>query len=239
MVQRFARCRSVQEFRDIEADLRAMLERLDPNIARDLRDTFHNSSTRSAAELTELIDPRWKNSGVRGLDYGAGDGYVGRKIADGLGVTMEGADIMPPEHTEIPVKRILPNGNLDWANNHFAISIIVKLLHHIETFGQQEGLIDELRRVTSDQLYVVETPISAHSDNRPLVLTSDYFSNRMLRPIAHGTPDIPVPGTFRTPAEWEKVFVAHELSVKYSHVSQGKDRRNMSVPHCHFVLGKI
>ena len=52
-----------------------------------------------------------KGPELKSLDYGAGDGSVGKIIQDETKNQITGADIMPPEKTAIPVQKIIPGEN--------------------------------------------------------------------------------------------------------------------------------
>lgn len=235
----FAKVRDIHEFQAQERKLRQRLKDLEPNIARRLQAIFQGSSGKSANEVSSLIDKHGKPI-KSALDYGAGDGSVGaelKKKRPGL-TKVGGADIMPPSQTQIPVTKIEPGANLPFAEGEFDAAFVINLLHHITDKDEQLKIIEQLERVVNSGLYVVETTKTDAADSQGRTLAADYFSNRIFRPIAFGTDDIPVPGTFRTEAEWNEVFEGKGFDVLHSDTSSGADRKNMATPHSRFVLGK-
>ena len=87
-------------------------------------------------------------------------------------------------------------------------------------------------------LYVIETTTDDKANSHERTLVSDYFSNRILRNEAFGSKDIPVPGTFKKPEEWNKEFKDRGLEVKNQETSDGPDRKNMAVAHTRWRLDK-
>ena len=165
-----------------------------------------------------------KGPELKSLDYGAGDGSVGKIIQDEIKNQITGADIMPPEKTAIPVQKITPGEKLPWKDSEFNTSFIINLLHHVPPKAQEE-ILDELSRVTGKGLYVIETTTDDKANSHERTLVSDYFSNRILRNEAFGSKDIPVPGTFKKPEEWNKEFKDRGLEVKNQETSNGPDRK--------------
>jgi ubiquinone/menaquinone biosynthesis C-methylase UbiE len=237
MVTDLSQATSPENFQAIEADLRDKFNALSPKIRQQLQETFMNSSQRSAKEMGDYLLTKHKGPNIRSLDYGAGDGSVGKIIAEKTGNQVIGADIMPPTDTKIEVARINPDGALPWKENEFDIGFIVNLLHHMPE-KDQEKVLQELARVIKSGLYVVETTIDNTESSREKTLASDYFSNRILRNTAFGSNDIPVPGTFKTPKAWAETFHNHGFEIVTSETSAGADRKNMSVPHSRFALEK-
>jgi 2-polyprenyl-3-methyl-5-hydroxy-6-metoxy-1,4-benzoquinol methylase len=238
MVTNLSRATSPETFQVIEADLRDKFNALSPKIRSQLQETFMHSSGKSAKEMGDYLLTEHKGPHIKSLDYGAGDGSVGKIIAKKTGNQVIGADIMPPQDTKIEVVKINPDKALPWKKNEFDIGFIVNLLHHMPE-KNQEKVLQELARVIKSGLYVVETTINNTEGSREKTLASDYFSNRILRNAAFDSKDIPVPGTFKTPEAWIETFNNHGLEVRKSETSAGEDRKNMSVPHSRFALGKL
>ena len=238
MVTDLSRATSPETFQIIEADLRDKFNALSPKIRSQLQETFMHSSGKSAKEMGDYLLTEHKGPQIKSLDYGAGDGSVGKIIAEKTGNQVIGADIMPPQDTKIKVVKINPDAALPWKKNEFDIGFIVNLLHHMPE-KNQEKVLQELARVIKSGLYVVETTIDDTEGSREKTLASDYFSNRILRNAAFDSRDIPVPGTFKTPEAWIGTFNNHGFGVRQSETSVDKDRRNMSVPHSRFALEKL
>lgn len=237
MVTNLSQATSPETFQAIEGDLRDKFNALSPNIRKTLQETFMQSSKKSAKEMGDYLLTEHKGSNVKSLDYGAGDGSVGKIISEKTGNQVLGADIMPPQNTKIEVVKINPEGALPWKGNEFDIGFIVNLLHHMPK-ENQEKVLQELARVIKSGLYVVETTINNTEGSREKTLASDYFSNRILRNAAFDSKDIPVPGTFKTPEAWAKTFNNYGFKIGKSETSVGEDHKNMSVPHSRFALAK-
>jgi 2-polyprenyl-3-methyl-5-hydroxy-6-metoxy-1,4-benzoquinol methylase len=238
MVTNLSRATSPESFQTIEADLRDKFNALSPNIRQQLQETFMHSSGKSAKEMGDYLLTEHKGPHIKSLDYGAGDGSVGKIIAEKTGIQVICADIMPPQDTKIEVVKIHPDADLPWKKNEFDIGFIVNLLHHMPE-KNQEKVLQDLAKVIKSGLYVVETTIDNTEGSREKTLASDYVSNRFLRKAAFDSNDIPVPGTFKTPETWIETFRNHGLSIIKSNTSAGEDRKNMSVPHSRFALGKL
>ncbi len=112
--------------------------------------------------------------GVKILDLGAGEGYVGAYLAEGLKADVKLADVCDMNQTTLP-HTIYDGKRLPFAPNSFDITVLYFVLHHCE---DPEAVFQEAMRVTSDKLVIVESVYEENWDLRLLTFL-DVLANRI------------------------------------------------------------
>ena len=112
--------------------------------------------------------------GLKVLDLGAGEGYVGKKIADAWMADVKLADVCDMNQTLLP--HTLYDGKaLPFATDAFDITILYFVLHHCEN---PELVLTEAMRVTRGKLIIVES-VFEHKWDLKLLTFLDILANRL------------------------------------------------------------
>jgi SAM-dependent methyltransferase len=106
------------------------------------------------------------------LDLGAGEGFVGREIADLTGSNVTLCDIRAANRTSLPYV-IYDGRELPFDADWFETTIVVFALHHCDA---QEVLLSEAARVTKDRIVILES-IYDKSFDRWLLTRMDRLAN--------------------------------------------------------------
>ncbi len=164
--------------------------------------------------LTEKIESRSRIiyeqikpflEGVKGLviDFGCGNGIVAQLLHDGIGLDIEGYDVVKYSSPDITIPTQLFDGaTVRVVNRTFEAAVVTNVLHHEEN---NEQILLELTRIVRRRLVIIETvpdlvPVTEMNSELCRVFWNDYLYNRLFCPGA----GIPVPGTYDTPQGWEE-----------------------------------
>jgi len=215
----------VRAYQGSEQDLESVLRRLVTGVGDS------NAVKRALSERTDLIlrqiTPFIK--GPRVLDFGCGDGEVGRRLCDRLRVDL--ADVMDyrsPESRGLPFTPLSEGTRAPYRDGHFDTVLALTVFHHCKDVRQA---IHEAIRIATRRVLVIESVFGIHPTTRLRVLDGidnnsdtssegtafallsreeqlaycsfiDWFYNRVLHE------GVPVPLNFNTPARWKKAFAS-------------------------------
>ena len=113
-------------------------------------------------------------AGLRVLDLGAGEGFVGEALARrGAVVTL--ADVGPAPGSALPYVRVPEDGPLPFAGGAFDAVVLVYVLHHAR---DPERLLAEAHRVSADRVVVLESVFRTEAERRWL-RRLDVLANRL------------------------------------------------------------
>ena len=140
------------------------------------------------------------------LDLGAGEGYVGERIRQGLGAHVTACDVIDLNRTTVP--HVLYDGRkLPWEDAHYDVVILYFVLHHS---ADQEAVLREALRVASGRVIVVEA-VYEREVNRRIMRFADIWANR-LRSRGRMTEQEDALH-FRTNEGWTRFFAANGASI--------------------------
>jgi ubiquinone/menaquinone biosynthesis C-methylase UbiE len=165
------------------------------------------------------------------LDLGAGTGYISRWLRERVGVQPTLTDVVayhnrersiPFFHLEDPLSVPVPDRSYD------AVMLLF-VFHHVDSFDDQERLLDEAIRVTRSRLIVLEDTPEGAID---LLFNKawDWLLNRR-----HG---VATPFTFRPAHEWIRLFKERDLSVVHAETYRPMWPTLKTYPHSLFVLDR-
>lgn len=123
------------------------------------------------------------------LDVGAGDGRVGRAVADRLGASITGVDVEPQSTSAIPIVRF-DGEALPFDRDAFDVVLLADVLHHARA---PLALLTEALRVARRAVVV--------KDHFAFGLVSKAIL-RILDEVGNAQQDVPVRGEYLTPAGW-------------------------------------
>ncbi len=194
-------------------------EQLPPSLYENI---LNGLRERTAQLLREIED--WV-VGPRVLDFGCGNGYVGRAMRDTLKKDVVLMDIANLNKTDLPF--ILYNGKIPFSENHFDTVTLFMVLHHSADYG---SALAEAKRV-GKRLIIIET-IPDESAGKSETMFFDWFYNNAVLGY-----NMPIPGNFLTSAEWLRLFQTHGLRVIHER-NLGMNYKNILLNHYLFVLEK-
>ncbi len=148
------------------------------------------------------------------LDYGCGDGRVAQTLHDQLHVVVQGIDVrnFKAAGVSIPLKKFA-GGKVPVKGNFYEYAVMTNVMHHELN---NEKIIKELSRIVAKKLVIIETVPEANTAVQAKkdwgrMLLNDTLWNRFFNYA-----DIPVPGTYETPAGWIKRFKKYGWQVAVS-----------------------
>ena len=125
-----------------------------------------------ASHLTKMLPP--KACGLKVLDLGAGEGYVGEAIAEKWEADVKLADVCDMNRTSMP--HVLYDGEkLPFQSKTFDVTVLYFVLHHCEN---PEEVLNEALRVTEGQVIIVESVYEQYWDLKLLTFL-DILANRL------------------------------------------------------------
>ncbi|MFK7843898.1 MAG: methyltransferase domain-containing protein [Rhodothermales bacterium] len=112
--------------------------------------------------------------GLKVLDLGAGEGYVGEAAAEKWSADVKLADVCDMNETHLP-HTVYDGKTLPFAPNSFDVTILYFVLHHCE---DPETVLQEAMRVTKGKLVIVESVYEEDWDLKLLTFL-DVLANRL------------------------------------------------------------
>ena len=151
---------------------------------------------RAARKATLLA--RFLENGQSVLDVGAGEGYVGRELAERLGAQVQLVDILDRNRTMLALD-VYEGRRLPYASGAFDASLLVFVLHHAE---HADELLRETLRV-SRRAVILESTYASKWE-LAMLRRLDRWANRLRSEGAMQEQEEPL--RFRTHAEWLACF---------------------------------
>jgi len=166
------------------------------------------------------------------IDYGCGSGLLAQMVHNMFKIPVRGVDIRDfrPENVSVPFTKL--NGYyVPVADKTYECGVVIHVLHHDP---DNEKILQELNRIVSKKLIVIETVPEAETEEEAekdwnRMLWNDVLWNRFFN---HA--DIPCPGTYDLPKNWieriEKygwnLFLSRDLGFDISTI---QDRHHLLV----------
>ncbi len=153
------------------------------------------------SRLLISIYKAWLKKNEKVLDIGCGDGILSSIIIKNTNIRLTGCDISNYLKIKIPFVLMKSSGKLPFEDKSFDTVMLNDVLHHI-SFQDQENILKEAIRVAQKILiFEVEPTLSG--------MISDYIINKF-----HNI-NMPVPLTFRTKTDWQRLFEKLNLKALY------------------------
>lgn len=133
------------------------------------------------------------------LDLGAGDGYVGERIAAETDASVVLADVVDFNNTSLPFHRY-DGTTLPFDEGGFDLTVLSYVLHHASS---PEAVLQEARRVTRGRVAVLES-VAVHPLQRRLFVWVDRAANLLRSGGKMGGQDRRL--DVRTDAHWRRTF---------------------------------
>jgi ubiquinone/menaquinone biosynthesis C-methylase UbiE len=171
------------------------------------------------------------SAGWQLLDLGSGTGLISRWLAARTGIRPTMADVVEFDNRvlDLPYLRMTDPLRIPAQDRSFDAVMLLFVLHHIESWADQERLLAEAVRVTRRRLVVIEDTPTSPLD-RAVNVGWDWVLN-----LRHG---VPKPFTFRTPEGWRQVFGRLGLGVAHADTYRARWPTLMSYHHTLFVLDR-
>ena len=171
------------------------------------------------------------NEGDTLLDLGAGTGFLSRWLRDRVGVRPTLADVVDYGNRErsLPFLQLRDPFHVPVPDRSFDVAMLLFVFHHVESFEDQERLLDEALRVTRRRLLVMEDTPGSRVD-RAFNMAWDWVLN-----LRHG---VPTPFTFRGVEDWVDLFKERDLSIAHSETYRPLWPSLKTYPHSLFVLDR-
>ena len=141
------------------------------------------------------------------LDLGAGEGYVGERVAEEGSAFVQLADVLDLNQTTLPHIRY-DGRRLPFSNASFDTTLLLFVLHHT---ADAEVVLAEAKRVTREQLIVMESVYVGEFQHR-LLRGLDRLANHLRSAGKMRAQDEHL--HFRTTEMWRALFAAHGLAIE-------------------------
>ncbi len=231
---------SGQSLLDIEAEALRRFEaiRLDTEDGqeRSLVDVLHEKFRDRAEKIAQQVVPHLADVQGKVLDYGAGDGQVTQLLHEQLGLDIVGVDPRAYVASGVTVPVAVFDGyHVDVDSGTYDTAVLTNTLHHEK---DNDRILDELDRIVAKRLVILETvPIGETGDemeqDKDRTFMNDYLYNRLFH-----NADVPVPGTFETPARWIERLAEHGWKVTYQE-DLGIDQPTIKDRHYLMVFERV
>ncbi len=180
-------------------------------ILRALLKQRANQKSKRIRALLSQLNPRVKGDtlykGDTLIDIGAGEGYVGDRLAQDLGLQVTLTDVRDSNQTSLPF--VLSDGSsLSFEDNAFDSALLSFVLHHC---GDPERVMLEAVRVSGKGVVIIESTYRSEVGRRLLTIL-DKLANRLRSEGEMASQELHL--KFRTPKEWKRVFEDHGLEVE-------------------------
>ncbi len=211
---------------DIEDGIREILNHAlaDKKLFENILLTFGDRTGTMFNQIKMWID------GDSVLDFGGGNGRIGKKIKDTLGKSVMLSDTRNYNNTNLPF--ILFDGKtLPVKDNTFSTVLLLTVLHHTK---DPDILIREARRL-GRRLIIIETVYGGKTEEErqaDFISTAffDWLTNRVLLRF-----DIDVPCSYKSVPEWTELFTVRGFTIKHSE-NLAQDHGTIFLNHHLFVL---
>lgn len=213
----FEVCASNRNMSEVESDLRKLIK------LHKLGEKVNEKLEVRSSQVYNQIKNYVKGKFV--LDLGCGNGKVGEALnKDGFKVRL--MDSVDYNKSSLPLE--LYNGDkIPAQTSSIDTTLLLMVLHHCDN---PISVLEEAVRVTSKRLIVIES-IFISEEERRFNIFMDWFYNRIF-----SYENVNVPLNFRTPSEWEKLFLKYFKSVKS--IDLGIDLPICPEHHWLFILDK-
>lgn len=167
-----------------------------------LQGLMQRRATRKAARVRSALDALSRRSkGLRLLDLGAGEGYVGAQLQREIEAEVMLADVVDLNRTSLP--HVVYDGRaLPWKDEHFDATLLYFVLHHC---AHPRGVVEEARRVSRDGVVIVESTYTG-AWQRVILRVFDRWANRLRS--GGMTTGQETHLRFQQPEDWRSEFVA-------------------------------
>jgi SAM-dependent methyltransferase len=189
----------------------------------DLPQRIERSHAGRSEQIFSQIAPHL--DGESTADIGAGDGKVGKMVAD-TGQEVRLLDVIDYNETDLLLE-IFDGDVLPLDDDAVETSLLLTVLHHCE---HPEKVLDEAIRVTRRQIIIIES-VYNNEPERMLQTFLDWFYNRVLRD------GVNCPYNFNSPEGWREVFRAKGLTL-VDEEDLGRDQPTAPERHWKFVVEK-
>lgn len=156
------------------------------------------------------VKPYLKDIDGKVIDFGAGSGEVAQLLHDDLNLDIEAVDIRKFKSPRVKIPFKIFNGKrVPVKDKYYNAAVMTNVAHHEK---DNENIIDELTRIVSKRLVIIETVPSDDSwEEWERTFVNDALWNRFFNYA-----NIPVPGTYERPEGWIKRFEKHKWKLVYS-----------------------
>jgi ubiquinone/menaquinone biosynthesis C-methylase UbiE len=179
-------------------------------------------------EIGRRLAP-WVARGQDVLDLGSGTGQISRWLAGRVGIRPTMADVTEFGNRVGGFPYILLRDPLSVPveDGSFEAVLMLFVLHHVESWDDQERLVAEAGRIARSRVILIEdTPTS--SLDRAMNVAWDWALN-----LRHG---VPRPFTFRTAEGWRDIFRRSGLIERHAESYRARWPTLMTYHHTLFVL---
>ena len=149
--------------------------------------------------IADFLPESKENGRLRVLDLGAGEGYVGERVAHELGADVQLADVLDLNRTSLPHVRY-DGQTLPFEDDAFDVTLLYFVLHHTQ---DPERVLAEALRVTRQRVIVAESVYEGVWDRR-LLTVLDQWANRLRSGGAMEAQEAHL--HFKTTDAWRQVF---------------------------------
>lgn len=172
----------------------------------------------------------WVRAGQTLLDIGSGTGLVSRRLARVTGVRPTLCDVVDYNRVDLPHLKLTDPLRVPAADESFDVTMMLFVLHHIESWDDQLVLFSEAARIARRRVLILEdTPYNRV--DRACNVVWDYLLN-----VRHG---VPTPFTFRSREEWSRLFSADGTRVAHLESYRPKWPTLGMYHHSLFVLDRV
>lgn len=140
--------------------------------AEELQNLQRYRAQQKASHINNLMPAT--ACGIKVLDLGAGEGYVGESLAHLWRADVKLADVINLNQTTLP-HTLYDGQHLPFADNTFDVVVLYFVLHHCE---HPEKVLAEALRVSNDRVVIVESVYESDWDLKQLTFL-DQLANRI------------------------------------------------------------
>jgi SAM-dependent methyltransferase len=159
------------------------------------------------AMVAPFIDPSFTV-----LDVGAGNGKLSLRVAAGTGAELTLCDVCPHAVRGMKYLTMKSPTTLPCEDRTYDVVMMAFMLHHMDTFGQQERLLEEARRVARKRLVILEDTAIGHFEK---------IANRAWDFVMNAPQGIPTPFTFRSTSEWRVLIERVGFQLRHAETFRG------------------
>jgi ubiquinone/menaquinone biosynthesis C-methylase UbiE len=157
--------------------------------------------------VAPFLDPSWTV-----LDVGAGNGKLSSDVGASTAATITLCDVYPHSvpgktYLSMPSPTVLPS-----EDHAYDAVMMLFMLHHMETFEQQEQLLREALRVARKRLVILEDTA---------VGRFEWLANRVFDYVLNAPHGVPTPFTFRSTNAWHETLERIGFRVRHIQTFRG------------------